>query len=318
MPNFILADDSTWQNLLPLTFTCPVSEIRAGITTIKEKWEHHLGKPVSYLTENYLREKYKPVFITGQSNIWINSSLIASEELVMEIKHLRPGSSLFKGDTLIALNTGNKKITSFPSPSSEAKVNRKKAEEFKTEWKGEEIFKINRCWDIFTGNGECIKQDFKELKAGKISEKYLHNNKFTGNKVYIEKGAKITGAWLNSSEGPIYIGKDAEIMENSVLYGPLAICEGAVVKAGTRIYGPTTIGPFSKVGGEVSNSVILGYSNKAHDGFIGNSVIGEWCNLGAGTNTSNLKNNYSEVKVWDYESKKPGNHRSYLLRAVHG
>jgi UDP-N-acetylglucosamine diphosphorylase/glucosamine-1-phosphate N-acetyltransferase len=288
--NYILFDEPhVRKQLLPFTFTRPVSEIRIGILTIKEKWERVSGQKVSVSTEKYLSEKYPLVISKKEDNVWINGSIIPTKGLFKAIKELKKYQGIKSGDTLIAMNSGNK-----PFEPSVIKC---------AAWK-EKILQINHLWDIFSLNGEALEQDFKLITKGRKSAKVSKANTLLGNNIFIEKGAKVECAILNSTTGPIYIGKDAEVMEGSVIRGPFALCEGAGIKIGAKIYGPTTVGPHSKVGGEVSNSVIFGYSNKGHDGFLGNSVIGEWCNLGADTNTSNLKNNYSTVSIYDYSSGK--------------
>lgn len=291
--NYILFDEaSVRQHLLPFTFTRPVSEIRIGILTIKEKWEKISGQKISISTEAYLSKKYPLYFSTQEDNIWINGSILPTPDLYACIKALKVNEQLKAANILIAVNTGKE-------------VFKGSAENFAgKEWKGNSLLHINHLWDIFSLNGEALQQDFALLTQGRKSAKASKTNTLLGDSVFIEEGAKLECVILNSTTGPIYIGKDAEIMEGSVIRGPFALCEGATIKIGAKIYGPTTIGPHSKVGGEVSNSVIFGYSNKGHDGFLGNSVIGEWCNLGADTNTSNLKNNYSTVSVHDYSTGK--------------
>jgi len=268
----------------------PVAEIRIGILTIREKWEHYLKAKTSTLTESYLSTKF-PI-VKEKTNILINGSILPTPQLVKEINNLKPNQTLVTADTIIALNineedlddTGDMDITGI--------------DEIETVT---EFLKINESWDIFRLNGEAIKDDFKMLTKGRKSQPISDTNRVgSSENVFIEKGAKVEFAILNASTGPIYIGKDAEVMEGSVIRGPFALCEHSTIKMAAKIYGPTTIGPWSKVGGEVNNSVIFGYSNKAHDGFLGNSVIAEWCNLGADTNNSNLKNSYDNVKLWSY------------------
>jgi UDP-N-acetylglucosamine diphosphorylase/glucosamine-1-phosphate N-acetyltransferase len=211
-------------------------------------------------------------------------------ELFKTIKSLKKQEYLKRKGILIAVNSGKEMPEDF--------VGKSKC----LEWKGKPPVTVNHLWDIFSINGLALEQDFNLLTKGIKSAKVSKTNTLFGDQIFIEKGAKLECVILNSTTGPIYIGKNTEIMEGSVIRGPFALCEGATIKAGAKIYGPTTIGPYSKVGGEVTNSVIFGYSNKGHDGFLGNSVIGEWCNLGADTNTSNLKNNYSNVTIYDYAS----------------
>ncbi len=291
--NYVLFDDNTRNHLLPLTFTRPVADLRIGILTIREKWEKLLKEKTSTLTEDYLSKKY-PV-VTAKGTVLINASILPTSELIKKIKRLDENESLVNDECVIAQHVNTEHLeTSVEQDSDKIKPIQLR----------DRFIKINHTWDIFTHNGQAIKDDFAPATRGKSAQKPNSTNTVIGRgKLFIEKSAKVNGAVLNTSTGPIYIGKDAEVMEGAVIRGPFALCEGGVVKMGAKIYGPTTIGPYSKVGGELNNVVILGYSNKAHDGFIGNSVIGEWCNLGADTNSSNLRNTYDEVKVWDYPSQ---------------
>jgi len=292
--NYILFDDKSWDNLLPLTFTRPVCEIRTGIFTIKEKWENYLNSKVSYLTKDYLSNKFP--LITESDNILINGSVTPDEDLINTINELKNNSALVKNEQLIALKTDQKEISGF---------NYNTYKNYKTIEYQKDIVKINWPWEIFSLNGQAIESDFKWATKNRKSEPISSTNNLLGKEnIFIEEGASLEFVTLNATTGPIYIGKDSEIMEGSLVRGPFALCEHSALKLGTKIYGPTTIGPHCKVGGEVNNSVIFGYSNKAHDGFLGNSVIGEWCNLGADTNNSNLKNNYAEVRLWNYETEK--------------
>ncbi len=292
--NYILFDDKSWDNLLPLTFTRPVCEVRSGILTIKEKWEKHLNVKMSYFTKDYLQVKYK--LNIEEENILISGSVIPNISLLNDLENLNLNEALIKNSKIIAVKLEQQSVSSFDYTDTN-KYNKKDYEE--------DIIEITWPWDIFRLNGENIKSDFDLLTKGRKSAKLSTTNNVLGKEnIFIEEGAKIEFATLNADTGPIYIGKDTEIMENSVIRGPFALCDHSVLKISAKIYGPTTIGPHSKVGGEVNNSVIFGYSNKAHDGFLGNSVIGEWCNLGADTNNSNLKNNYAEVRVWNYETER--------------
>jgi len=287
--NYILFDGPSRNNLLPFTFTRPVAEIRVGILTIREKWEKHLGFTTTTLTEEYLSEKYPMVEM--DSNVMINASYLPNKELVAIIKNLEENQAVFKDEDVIA----------FFSKDTQDEVNFDTYEAIEFD---ADLIKIGQTWDIFSKNGEAIQEDFELLTQDRKSQPIPDSNKcINAQNIFIEEGAKLEFATLNASFGPIYIGKDAEIMEGSLVRGPLALCEHATLKLGAKIYGPTTVGPHSKVGGEVNNSVLFGYSNKGHDGFLGNSVLGEWCNLGADTNNSNLKNNYAEVRLWNYETQ---------------
>ncbi len=292
--NYILFDDSTRNNLLPFTFTRPIADIRIGILTIREKWELYLKHKTSTLTENYLSVKY-PIN-TESENTLINGCILPNSDLMKEINQLRENQALTYKNKIVAINVTNHKIKN---------IDLNNLQEFKKTETKSSITSLDNIWDIFKKNGECINADFRLIVKGRSSKTISNTNKVISEQnIFIEESAKVECTILNASEGPIYIGKDAEIMEGSIIRGPFALGEHSVVKMGAKIYGPTTIGPYSKVGGEINNSVVLGYSNKAHDGFLGNSVIGEWCNLGADTNNSNLKNNYENVKLWNYDKNK--------------
>jgi len=287
--NYILFDGPSRNNLLPFTFTRPVADIRVGILTIREKWENFLGATTTTVTEDYLSEKFPMVEM--EENVMINASFCPNAELVELIKNLKENQAIFSGEDVIAFYTLD--------TQEDINFDDFEAIEFDTH-----TFKIEHTWDIFSKNGEAIENDFALLTEGRKSQTIPKSvNTINPKNIFIEEGAKLEFVTLNASSGPIYIGKDAEIMEGSIIRGPFALCEHATVKLGAKIYGPTTIGPHSKVGGEVNNSVLFGYSNKGHDGFLGNSVLGEWCNLGADTNNSNLKNNYAEVRLWDYNTE---------------
>jgi UDP-N-acetylglucosamine diphosphorylase/glucosamine-1-phosphate N-acetyltransferase len=286
--NYILFDSDVRNTLLPFTYTRPVADIRVGILTIREKWEKHLGLTTTTITEEYLEEKYPMVEM--EENILINASFCPTEYLVEQVKNLSKNEAIFKGDDVIAFYTAESQ--------EEVNFDEYSQIEFK-----EELIQIKNTWDIFTYNGKAIQLDYDLITEGRTSEPIPEGVQVLNKEnIFIEAGAEIVFSTLNASEGPIYIGKDALVMESSSIRGPFAMCEKAVLKMGAKMYKDTTIGPYSKVGGEISNSVIFGYSSKGHDGYLGNSVLGEWCNLGADTNTSNLKNNYAEVKLWDYES----------------
>lgn len=291
--NYILFDHNR-DNLLPLTFTRPVAGIRIGILTIKEKWEKHLGAQVSTFTEDYLSDKFPAEYTIDEDNVWINGAVCPNPRLIQEITKLKRGQELVSGDVLIARNSGDEKVFT-------DKANRS-YEEFESHAHGLEI---KNLWDIFSKNGEELQRDFDLLTKGRNSHVLSHSNRLINpDNIFVEEGVKAECVILNAETGPIYIGKHAELMEGSIVRGPFSLGEHSMLKLGAKIYGPSTIGPHCKVGGEVNNTVILGYSNKAHDGFLGNSVIGEWCNIGADSNNSNLKNNYAEVKLWSYEKEK--------------
>ncbi|MFC0605017.1 GlmU family protein [Winogradskyella pulchriflava] len=287
--NYILFDGPYRNNLLPFTFTRPVADIRVGILTIRQKWESYLEYTTTTVTEDYLADKFPMVEM--EENIMINASFLPNMEVVEFVKNLEVNQALFKGDDVVAFFAKEgEEVNDFSGFES-------------IEFEGE-ILSIENTWDIFSKNGEAIQEDFALITKDRQSQPIPATvNTINPENIFIEKGATLNFVTLNASSGPIYIGRDSEIMEGSVVRGPLALCNNATLKLGTKIYGPTTVGPHSKVGGEVNNSVIFGYSNKGHDGFLGNSVLGEWCNLGADTNNSNLKNNYAEVRLWDYQTE---------------
>ena len=286
--NYILFDGNVRNALLPFTYTRPVADIRIGILTIREKWEHRLGLTTTTITEEYLEEKYPMVEMAR--NILINSSYLPTKALVEQVKLLSENQAIFN----------NGEVVAFFAKKTQEEVNFDTYEQFEFE---DDVIKIDHTWDIFSKNGEAIEQDFQLLTHGRRSQPIPEGVRYLNKEhIFIEEGAEISFAILNASTGPIYIGRGAKIMEGSIVRGPFAMCENSVLKIGAKIYGPTTLGPYCKVGGEVNNSVLFGFSSKGHEGFLGNSVLGEWCNLGADTNTSNLKNNYAEVKLWNYES----------------
>ncbi|TWO31954.1 glucose-1-phosphate thymidylyltransferase [Seonamhaeicola sediminis] len=287
--NYILFDGPSRNNLLPFTYTRPVADIRVGILTIRQKWETYLDTTTTTVTEDYLSDKFPMVEM--DKNVMINASYLPNLELVEMIRNLEENQAVFKGEDVIAFYS--------KEGQEDIDFNTYEAIEFE-----DDCLKIEHTWDIFSKNGEAIHEDFdlitKDRKSKPIPETTVA---FHSDNIFIEEGAKLPLCSLNAEKGPIYIGKNTEIMEGSMIRGPFALCENAIVKMAAKIYGPTTIGPHCKVGGEVDNCVIFGYSSKGHDGFLGNSVLGEWCNLGADTNTSNLKNNYAEVRLWNYDTK---------------
>lgn len=287
--NYILFDGSVRNQLLPFTFTRPVADIRVGVLTLREKWEKHLGFTTTTVTEEYLAEKWPMVEL--EENILINASFIPSEPLVALIKNLNANQAIFYQDEPVAFFTSEGQEVDFDSYDI-------------TTYTNDDVLRIEHTWDIFAKNHKAIQRDFDLLTKGRKSQPIPEKAVvFHAEKIFIEEGAKLPYCSLNATDGPIYIGKNTEIMEGAVIRGPFALCEGATVKMNAKIYTGCTVGPYSKVGGELNNSVIMGYSNKGHDGFLGNSVLGEWCNLGADTNNSNLKNNYAEVRLWDYETE---------------
>ena len=287
--NYILSDGDQREPLLPFTFTRPVAEIRIGILTIREKWEKWLDALVSFKTEAYLSEKFP--MKAGPQNLVINAKYLPTSELVKSVKALKLGEALVLDGEPIAYMTKEPQdgfsLSDYRSVSYSGK-----------------IFTVENTWDIFSKNGEALQADFDLLTTGRKSQPISKTNQVVNpENIFLEEGAKVEFSILNASTGPIYIGKEAEVMEGCIIRGAFALCNNAVVKMGAKIYGPTTAGPHSKLGGEVNNSVLFSYSNKGHEGFLGNSVLGEWCNIGADTNTSNLKNNYAPVRLWSYKTE---------------
>jgi UDP-N-acetylglucosamine diphosphorylase/glucosamine-1-phosphate N-acetyltransferase len=292
--NYILFDESNVRtSLMPLTFMRPVCDIRIGILTIREKWEKRLNAKTSSLTDNYLSRKY-PI-LKEDTNVLINGSVCPTDEIIELVKKLGPSQTIISGETIIALHMTAEELDNPGDPATEG------IEEIEVK---EHPLQVSHTWEIFSKNDIAIRDDFDFLTKGRKSHPINKTNVVLGdNPIFLEKGAKVNCAVLNTTHGPVYIGAGAEIMEGSMIRGPMAICDHAQVKMLAKLYGPITIGPYSRVGGEVNNSVIFGYSNKAHDGFLGHSVIAEWCNLGAGTDTSNLKNTYDCVRLWSYSKQ---------------
>ncbi len=289
--NIVLFDTEARHNLLPFTFTRPVSEIRIGILTIREKWEKaltDLDGNFSYKTEDYLSLKYSSQF--SDENLIINATVCPTENLAEEVANLKVGESLQIGDTIIA-----QKIEGNSFENWSENLDKKEY--------SESVNVIDQVWKIFQYNSLELGHDFRMLTRDRTSAKLSSTNQIMGDFIFAEEGVEAECAVFNAKERPIYLGKNSTVMEGSVIRGGFSLGEHSTLKLGAKIYGATTIGPHCKVGGEVNNSVIFGYSNKGHDGFLGNSVIGEWCNLGADTNNSNLKNDYGDIKIWNYKKK---------------
>lgn len=293
---YLVDTPDSHENLLPLSFTRPVADFRVGITTIREKWQSLLPGRYSYYPVEYLREKFGTVNDPEEDALYITGAVIPDSEIAAAISALNPGEALIKeGETLAVRGT----LHNF---------NNKEWKEVK--YSGEPRI-VKYVFDIFLLNPSVIKEDYLRLTAGRKSQPLSDSNRILGDLydaegnplLFIEEGATIEGATINLKKGPVYVGKDAEIMEGSCVRGPLALCEKAKIRVGSKIYGGSTFGPYCKVGGEIDNTVMFGYSNKAHDGYLGNGVVGEWCNIGAGVNASNLKNDYSKIRIWNYHSK---------------
>jgi UDP-N-acetylglucosamine diphosphorylase/glucosamine-1-phosphate N-acetyltransferase len=285
--NVILFDSpSIRQQLLPFTFTRPVAEVRVGIMTIREKWNFLLKTQCSFSTESYLSRKY-PVHLT-QDNYWINGALCPDENFIQALRTLDLNDGIRKGNQMLAVRTQADEVP---------EVIMGKVHEFT-----EEVTLIDQPWKLFQFNAAQIKADFKRITAGRKSHPLTdpHTRVYGAENIFLEEGVDIKAATINAENSVVYFGKNVQVQEGSVIRGNHAFGEGTVVNVGAKMRGDSTIGPYCKIGGEVSNSILFAFSNKGHDGFLGNSILGEWCNLGADTNTSNLKNNYEPVKLWSY------------------
>ncbi|MEL4307647.1 GlmU family protein [Joostella sp. CR20] len=287
--NYILFDGPSRNALLPFTYTRPVADIRIGILTVREKWEKFLGYTTTTITEDYLAEKYPMVEM--EENVLINASFLPNEDLVELVKNLEKEQAIFSGEEVVA----------FYTTEGQEDVDLSTYEAI--EYEGDCI-QLQNTWDIFSKNGEALEADFNLLTAGRNSQSIpTTNNVIAPENIFLEEGVTVEFCTLNATNGPIYLGKNSLVMEGSIIRGGFSLGENAIVKMGAKIYGPTTIGPGCKIGGEVNNSVLFANSNKGHEGFLGNSVLGEWCNIGADTNSSNLKNDYSPVRLWNYETE---------------
>ena len=298
--HLLLFDDPAIRpHLLPLTFTRPVAALRCGILTLAEKWQRRLGAPtVGYLTERYLQAKF-PVcadgVVTGPVLV-VNGAVCPDELLARQVRALPPGTGLYCDELLVAAHLAD--ASHIAELIQDGLPHHREV--------AEPVTVIDRPWQLFLRNGAEIRRDFALITAGRTSQPVndAPTIVYAPENIFIEEGVKIRAAILNAEKGPIYLGKNVEVQEGAILKGPLAVCEGAVINTAARLRGDNTIGPFCKVGGEIGNSILMAYSNKGHDGYLGNSVIGEWCNLGADTNTSNLKNNYAPVKVWSHAARR--------------
>jgi len=291
--NTILFDDERFHHFLPLTHTRPLSEMRCGILTMANRWKRLLNQDISYQTELFLREKFS--LNIASENLFINSTLIPSPELIESIMDLKTGECLMHEGVLLVAKVFEEEASDF---TIEKIIDSTLQKEYQ-----HAVKRMLNLWDIFHLNDEMIRYDYDLLTKGRISQPVSSTNTVLGKQLFIEEGARVECSVINTNMGPVYIGRDAEVMEGCMIRGPFALGEQGVLKMGAKIYGATTIGDGCKVGGEVNNSVFFANSSKAHDGFIGNAVIGEWCNLGADTNNSNLKNNYEEVKLWSEYKK---------------
>lgn len=284
-----LFDDSTWISLRPLTFTRPVADLRIGILTIAEKWNHYSKGTAGYCTEPYLSAKYA---VQTDADTFINGSVCPDPELYAAVESLKEGEKLIQNELLLAFKV-----------SRGASMNLKEAAGLRPVPYAPAFTRIVFPEDIFKYNDVELRKDYALLTMGRTSGTLSGTNTILGDQIFIEEGAKAECSTFNTLNGPVYLGKNAEVWEGCNIRGSFALCDNSQVKMGSKIYGQTTIGPFSRVGGEINNAIIWGYSSKGHEGYLGNSVMGQWCNIGADSNNSNLKNNYAEVKMWDYQSE---------------
>ena len=286
--NYILFDTPARDLLFPFTHTRPVAACRVGILTIHEKWEYYLHTEVSYLTVPHLQEKY-PLQL-GDVNVLINGHVLPSADLVKAIEALSEGEELFKDDKVLAKVVAGKDVKL--SADDNYGGSKKKI------YYQHHVYDVQVPWDITSFNDHAMRDDYQILTKDRVSQPLTSDNQVSGTEIFIEEGAVVSHSILNATKGPIYIGRNAEVMEGCLIRGPFALGEGGVLKMGTKIYGATSLGPGCLGGGEIKNVVMFGYSNKGHDGYLGDAVLGEWCNLGGNTTASNMKNNGSVVNVW--------------------
>ena len=296
MKNIILFDPEHRDRLLPLVYTRPVSELRVGILTISEKWARMMDGKVSYITQEYLNDAY-PIAIETVNYI-INGSILPNEELCKRIENLQDNQAILKDGDFVAARINQKELYRLVEENDTKEIDG-------FEMADVEFEEIRNVWDIITLNDSSLRADFDLLTRDRVSAPLNNSNRVSGDvkNIFLESGAIVNHSILNAEAGPIYIGKGAEVMEGCTIRGAFALGTKSVLKMGSKIYGAVSIGPGSKMGGEIKSVVVWGNSNKAHEGFLGDSVVGEWCNFGADSNTSNLKNNYDNVKLWDYTSQ---------------
>lgn len=289
--NYILFDGQVRRALLPFTFTRPVADIRMGILTLREKWEHYLGGRTSTLTEDYLSKRFP--MVRSSRNTLIDPSFLPTAQLATQVRNLGPQTALYHQGEVVAYTVPDPGI-----PPDFASYHRQ-------DFEGGGLIRLKNTWDIFSKNAEAMEADFELLTNGRKSAPISNTNiLIRPDRIFAEEGATVEHSILNATDGPIYLGRNSEVWEGNLIRGGFALCEKAVVKMGAKIYGATTVGPYGKVCGEISNSVIFGYSSKGHEGYLGNAVLGEWCNIGADSNNSNLKNNYAQVRLWNYASER--------------
>lgn len=286
----IFFDDQSRESLLPLTYTRPIADLRIGILKISEKWLYYFKSDFGYLTADYLQAKFPNK--SSDQHLYINGSFCPDVDLVAAIIHLQEDEVLVKDNVFIA------------AKSAKAIPNFSHLVNFKTVNYQLDYLKITFPEDIFKNNDKALRADFDLITKGRKSGKLSETNTIIGDQIFVEDGVQAECCTFNTNNGPIYLGKNSQVWEGTNIRGALALCNDSQIKMGTKIYGATTIGPNCRVGGEINNAVIWGNSSKGHEGYLGNSVLGEWCNIGADSNNSNLKNNYAEVKLWDYTSER--------------
>lgn len=280
-------------DLLPLSFTRPICDFRVGITTIRQKWESFLpDAEIHALPVDFLRERFGQPDDATEEMLFVSGAVVPDVDMAARIVSLKKGQAIMSEDRPLAFRGGWKDLEE-----------RKYDDIFE-----EDLRRLRNVYDVFILNPEVLVEDYRRIIDGRDSRPLPPSNHVIGDMtgkdgmpmIFIEEGAEVEGAIFNLKEGPVYIGKDAAVMEGCCVRGPIAFCDHSKARMGAKLYGGSTFGPYVKVGGEVDNSVIFGYSNKAHDGYLGNAVVGEWCNIGAGVNCSNLKNDYSKIRLWNY------------------
>lgn len=309
IPVILFDTEYSHLNLLPLSFNRPLADFRVGISTLREKWEAALGVKVHFRPVDYLREKFLTLPDDTSDILYVAGNLLPSEEILGQLKTLAPGEALLQSE--IAPDSLDEE--QLKRHTIAYRGNREDFEAYRISryLKAAECRRINYLYDVFLENGSQIVSDYRRIIAGRSSQPLPESCRVIGpmtdsdgmSLIFLEEGASVDAATLNTKDGPIYIGVNAQVMEGASIRGPLCLGPNSKIKMGAKIYGSTTFGPYCKVGGEVDNTVIFGYTNKAHDGYLGNAVIGEWCNIGAGVNASNLKNDYSKIRLWNYATR---------------
>ena len=271
-------------NLLPMTYTRPVGDLRVGITTLAEKWQRFIPGEYGWQPGEAYMNEFFPAPEADEDTLYIAGHIVAEAAVAAAVAALARGEVLTDAKGRAIARRGDGAAAEVPYTG--------------------ELMTIEQLYDIFLNNSAALTADFRDITAGRASQPLSATNTVIGDPslIFLEEGAKVEGAFLNTTAGPIYVGADAEVMEGSMMRGPIAVCGHAVVNMGTKIYPGTTVGPWCKVGGELNNVVLHSFSNKAHDGFLGNAVIGQWCNIGAGCVASNLKNDYTPIRLWNYPS----------------